>query len=109
MLLCECDEEESVLMVNPGGYQAWLTTLGGLKDSNRLSWRERNLGREVPMALAGDFFDEAMQSGLRKFDEEEWRAFDVADEKQWEAHIKNGAVQVVPPKEALHVHGYWPR
>ena len=70
MLLCECDEEESVLMVNPGGYQAWLTTLGGLKDGNRLSWRERNLGREVPMSLAGDFFDEAMQSELRKFDEE---------------------------------------
>lgn len=64
------DEMESVLLVNPGGYAAWLTTLGGLNDSSRLSWRERNLGREVPRQLAGNFFDEAMGVEVKKWYDE---------------------------------------
>ena len=33
------------------------------------------------------------------FDEEDWKAFEVADAKQWEDHLRNGAVQIVPPHQ----------
>lgn len=73
-------EEESASMVNRGGSQASLTTLGGLKESPRLSWRERNLGREVPMKLAGTYFDQAMKGELKKWaDERCMRAIKRAD------------------------------
>ena len=89
MLLCECAEEESMLVINPGGYQAWLTTLGGLKDESRLSWREGELAREVPMGLAGNFFDEAMQTELTR----ERQAHDALDIELEEAEQRATALE----------------
>lgn len=51
VMVVNIDETESVLLVEPSGYTAWLTTLES--QGKPLSWRERSLGREVPSSKIG--------------------------------------------------------
>ena len=39
----------------------------------------------------------------RKFNDEEKDAFDLADKEQWEKHVRNGAVEVIPLDESERI------
>jgi hypothetical protein len=39
----------------------------------------------------------------RAFDGPEWELFRDADDKQWQAHLKSGAVRIVSPEEVGHI------
>ena len=36
----------------------------------------------------------------KMFDEAEWASFKLADGKNWQSHVKNGAVQIIPANQA---------
>ena len=66
------------------GYKLWLSEMSPGADKERLTWKERKLGKEVPKGLQGEFFKAAQAAEIQRW---------------WD----EGAMRRIPAKEGTNI------